>query len=90
MGLSGPITPLIIGTNAVGTKVQRIRSSFSDRVETKGEVLGHQRGWELAATTAPISLMPFAEISTRFFVTPIATITMVRTMADLLSSGAKR
>lgn len=64
----------IIGTNAVGAKVQLNPFEFSDRVETKGEVLATNAGGiSLGDNWVPISLMPFAEISTRFFVTPIAT-----------------
>lgn len=64
----------IIGTNAVGAKVQLNPFEFADRVETKGEVLATNAGGSsLGDNWVPISLMPFAEISTRFFVTPIAT-----------------
>jgi hypothetical protein len=47
---------------------------FSDRVETTGEVLvAPPAGADVEQYWTPIAVMPFAEATTRLFVTPIAT-----------------
>jgi hypothetical protein len=64
----------IYAVDNAGSTVVTNPYDFSDRGETAGEVLvAAPAGADVERYWAPIAVMPFAEVTTRLFVTPIAT-----------------